>query len=65
MRRERMRIMNIFNTLLLNRNSLIKEMVCVRLAVIASGENNCRVIIHHTVSLLVGRETTTVENFIE
>jgi hypothetical protein len=44
MRRERIRIMNVFNTLLLNRNSLIKEMVCVRSAMITSRENNSKVI---------------------
>jgi hypothetical protein len=47
MRRERIRIMNIFNTLLLNRNSLTKEMVCVR---IASWENNRRATVYHRVS---------------
>jgi hypothetical protein len=65
MRRERIRIMNVFNTLLLNRNSLTKEMVCVRLAVIASGENNCRVISPPHGKLTRRRETTTEENLIE
>jgi hypothetical protein len=44
MRKERIRIMNVFNTLLLNRNSLTKEMVCVR---IASWENNSRASVCH------------------
>jgi hypothetical protein len=64
MRRERIRIMNIFNTILLNRNSLTKEMVCARLAVIASWENNCRASVYHMASLLGRRRTATEESLI-
>jgi hypothetical protein len=51
--------MNVFNTLLLNRNSLTKEMVCVRSALITSWENNSRASVY-----LMGRRTATEENLV-